>query len=120
VGLLYEQQSALAFLLVTVLLGGGGGWLSGRAIALTWQPWWMALPASLGLAVAVRFFHRTLFDGTLLSLHYFAVDAVILLLLALAGYRVTRARQMTVQYGFLQRKHAPCGAASPDNGQKRG
>ncbi|MGZ3410004.1 MAG: DUF6867 family protein [Xanthobacteraceae bacterium] len=100
----YEQQSALPFLLVTIVLGGGAAWLSGRAIALTWRPWWMVLLAAFALGLAVRFFHHTLFDGTLLSLHYFAVDMFILALLALAGFRLTRSRQMAGPYGFLSRK----------------
>jgi hypothetical protein len=104
VSALYEQQSPLAFLLVTVALGGGAAWLSGRAMALTWRPWWMVVPAALALALVVRFLHHTLFEGTLLSAHYVAVDAVILFLLALAGFRMTRSRQMVRQYGFLSRK----------------
>lgn len=101
---LYEGQSLLPFLLVTLVMGGGAAWLSGRAIALTWRPWWMVLLAAFALGVAVRFFHHTLFGGTLLTPHYFAVDTVILVLLALAGFRLTRTRQMARQYGFLSRK----------------
>lgn len=100
----YEEQSLLPFLLVTLVMGGGAAWLSGRAIALTWRPWWMVLLAAFALGVAVRFFHHTLFGGTLLTPHYFAVDTVILVLLALAGFRLTRTRQMARQYGFLSRK----------------
>ena len=39
-GLLYEEDSFGVFVLVTVILGGGAATLAGRAIALTWRPWW--------------------------------------------------------------------------------
>ena len=44
------------------------------------------------LAAAVRFLHFALFGGTLLSLHYYAVDLVFCLLFGFLGFRITRAR----------------------------
>ena len=41
--LLYEEDYFAVFILVTVVLGGGAAWLAGRAIALTWRPWWHVL-----------------------------------------------------------------------------
>jgi len=76
--LLYEEDSVGVFLLVTMAIGGGAAWLSGRAIAATWRPWWYIVAYMLILGAAVRFFHYALF-----------------------GFRVTRARQMATQYGFL-------------------
>jgi len=104
--LLYEEDYFGVFILVTVVLGGGAGWLAGRAIALTWRPWWHVLAYMLILGAAVRFIHFALFDGTLASLHYYAVDSAIAILIGLAGYRLTRARQMAVQYGFRERGDA--------------
>src|SRR5215831_20720170 len=98
--LLYEDSLGV-FLLVTVAMGGGAAWLSGRAIAATWRPWWHIVAYMLILGAAVRFFHYALFGGTLLSLHYYVVDSAIALVFALFGFRVTRARQMATQYGFL-------------------
>ena len=66
--LLYEEGSFGVFLLVTVILGGGAAALSGRAIAETWRPWWQVVAYSFILGAAVRFFHFSLFGGTLLSL----------------------------------------------------
>ncbi len=100
--LLYEERYLAIFLLVTVALGGGAGWLTGRAIALTWRPWWKVVLATLLLGVATRFGHFALFGGTFLSPHYYLVDTVVCLLFALAGYHRTRARQMAQQYGFLR------------------
>jgi hypothetical protein len=99
--LLFEEDSAAIFVLVTVILGGGAAFLSGRAIALTWRPWWQALAYMLILGAAVRFMHFALFGGTLLSAHYYAVDTAVAMLAALAGFQATRSRQMARQYGFL-------------------
>jgi len=101
-GLLYEENAFGIFLLVTVVLGGGAAWLTGRALARTWRPWWGVMLAVLPLGLGVRFIHFALFEATFLSLHYYLVDTAVALLFALAGYHVTRARQMAQQYGFLR------------------
>jgi hypothetical protein len=111
--LLYEGDTLGSFLLVTVLLGGGAAWLTGRAIAQTWRPWWSVVPAMLILGVAVRFFHYALFAGTFVSPHYYAIDAAILIGLASLGFRRTRRRQMARQYGFLHTSPPPA-AAGPE------
>jgi hypothetical protein len=97
----FEEDSFGIFLLVSVAMGGGAAWLSGRAVAQTWRPAWHLLAYMLVLGATVRFFHFALFGGTLLSLQYYAVDTAIAIALAGAGFRMTRARQMTRQYGFL-------------------
>ena len=105
--LIYEGDTLGSFLFVTVLLGGGAAWLSGRAIAQTWRPWWSIALYMLILGVAVRFFHFSLFEGTFLSSHYYAVDTAILILIAGLGFRQTRRRQMARQYGFLNAAARP-------------
>lgn len=95
-------DSAGPFLLVTVVLGGGAAWLSGRAVAQTWRPWWQAVLYMLMLGAAERFIHYALFDGTLLSLSAYGLDTAVAIGFAGAGYRITRARQMARQYGFLR------------------
>ena len=100
---LFEPDHFGAFVLVTLILGGGAAWLTGRAIALTWRPWWQVLAYSLFLAAAERFFHFALFDGTLLSPHYYAVDGLLTAFFGFAGLRFTRVRQMRKQYGVLLR-----------------
>ena len=47
------------------------------------------------LAASVRFIHFALFDGTLLSLHFYAIDAIVLLIIGCLGFQYHRARQMT-------------------------
>ncbi len=99
--LLYEESSPGVFLLVSIVMGGGAAWLAGRAVAHTWRAPWHLVGYMLILGGAVRFIHFALFDGTLLSLHYYAVDTVIALALARAGFAFTRRRQFGRQYGFL-------------------
>lgn len=103
--LLYEEGSLFVFILVSIVLGGGGAWLTGRAIADTWRPPWQVAIYAFVLGAAVRFIHMALFDGTLLSLHYYTVDAAICLAFGYAGFQVARAAQMARQYSWLIEKH---------------
>jgi len=106
-GLLYEEDSFAVFLLVTVVLGGGAAALAGRAIAVTWRSWWQVLGYTLILGGAVRFFHFALFDGTLLSLHYYAVDSLVCMAFGFAGFHIARAAQMVTQYPWINRAEGP-------------
>jgi len=107
--LLYQENSFGVFLLVTVILGGGAAWLAGRAVAIAWSRWWLVVVYGLMIGFAARFIHFALFNATLLSPHYYAVDTIVALIFGFAGFRVTRARQMTRQYGFLRSGTAPRG-----------
>ena len=106
-GILHEEASFLVFVGLTVVLGGGCAWLTGRAIALTWRPFPQVLAYCVLLGLALRFFHFALFDGTLLSLHYYLVDTAILCALGALGHRVTRTTQMVTQYPWLYRRTGP-------------
>ena len=50
-----QGRSLGVFLLVTVLLGGSAAWLTGRAVATTWRPWWHAAFYVIILGCVVRF-----------------------------------------------------------------
>jgi len=103
-GILYEEDYIGLFLLVTVFIGGGAAWLAGRAIAETWRPWWQVAVYMLILGAAVRFLHFSLFEGTLLSPQFYAVDTVVCLILGFLGFRVTRVAQMATQYGWIYQR----------------
>ena len=105
--LLYEEDSFGVFLLVTVVLGGGTAAVAGRAIAVTWRPWWQVVGYTLIIGGAVRFFHFALFGGTLLSLHYYAVDSLICMMFGFAGFHAARAAQMVIQYPWINRPDGP-------------
>ncbi|MEQ8696823.1 MAG: hypothetical protein RLT05_09735 [Bauldia litoralis] len=95
------------FLLVTLFLGGGAAYLTGRAVASTWRPYRSLVIYIVLLTAAVRFIHYALFGGTLISLQFYAVDLVILLVLGSLGFRITRAGQMTTQYGWIFQRSGP-------------
>lgn len=97
----YEENSFGVFVLVTIVLGGGAAWLAGRAVATTWRPWWQVAVYMLILGAAVRFIHYALFGGTLLSLHYYAVDSAVCLIAGFFGFRAARATQMVSQYRWI-------------------
>ena len=105
--LLYEEGSFGVFLLVTIALGGGGAWLTGRAVAATWRPWWQVVAYSLILGFAVRFIHFSLFGGTLLSAHYYVVDTAFCAAFALLGFRTARVARMLVQYRWINAPDGP-------------
>ena len=116
-GVIYEK-SIWAFLFITVIAGGGAAFMIGRAAAKGWNPFWQAVVQVLGLATAVRFLHWGLFagatfeswrqaQGSLFSVHYYLVDAVILLLFAALGFRRQRTVQMLRQYGWLTVQTSP-------------
>ena len=105
--LFYEEGSFGVFLLVTIILGGGAAWLSGRAIAHTWRPVWPVFAYSIVLGFAVRFIHYSLFGGTLLSLHYYAVDTAVCMIVGYLGFRTARVTQMVTQYRWVNRPDGP-------------
>jgi NO-binding membrane sensor protein with MHYT domain len=124
-GILYEEDYFGLFLLVTVVMGGGAAWLAGRAIAATWRPWLHVAGYMLILGAAVRFIHFALFDGTLLSPQFYAIDTVVCLIFGFLGFRVTRVAQMTTQYGWINeragllrwtRRTATISGKGPDSG----
>ncbi|MGB0087725.1 MAG: DUF6867 family protein [Rhodomicrobiaceae bacterium] len=115
---LIVEKSYPAFLIVTVVLGGGAAFLTGRALARSWKSFGRLIFYTLLIAAAVRFLHWGLFldatyeswramQGSLLSVHYYIVDALVLIAAASLGYRIERARQMTTQYGWIYERTSP-------------
>ena len=108
------EISLFEFIRVTVILGGGAAFLTGRATARSWSPWWTLVLYVVLLTIALRFIHFSLFEGTFFlpledfptALYYAAIDFIVLMLAAIIGRRITRARQMSRQYGFLHRAGA--------------
>ncbi|MCX5516085.1 hypothetical protein C3941_20960 [Kaistia algarum] len=91
-------------LLVFKMLAAAGAWMAGRACALTWRPFAPVIAYVAILSFGVRFIDFALFGGTLLSLHYWLVDLVVLLVVGSAAYRYTLANQMVSQYYWLYDK----------------
>ncbi len=107
-GLLWEV-TFWEFLFVTVILAGGAAYLAGRAVARSWNSDAQLIFFMVLLTAACRFIHYALFKGTLLSLHYYIVDLVVLLIMAFAGRHATRAKQMATQYSFEYQRSGAVG-----------
>ncbi|MEJ2118311.1 MAG: hypothetical protein P8Y67_12565 [Alphaproteobacteria bacterium] len=106
------EKSYIAFLIITVLLGGGAAFFAGQALARGWKPMFKLMIYMMLLGFAVRFLHWGLFldatyqswrdmQGTLLSVHYYIVDTLVLMIFAAFSYRLERTRQMTTQYRWI-------------------
>ncbi len=114
-----------SFVLVTVLLGGAAAFAAGRALAQTWRPLWQAFAYAAALAAVAGFLHYVLFAESVIpgariaallaqapsdpggafelllrALRPYAIILATLSAIAMAGYRITRARAMQRQYGF--------------------
>ena len=92
---------------LTIVLFGGCGFMTGQALASLWRPWWLVLPYGLMLGAADRFLGFALFHGELLSLAGWLLDSAIVIAIALAAFRLTRARRMASQYPWLVERTGP-------------
>jgi hypothetical protein len=101
------SNGTLAFLLLTLFVGGGAAWRTGQAVAQSWQPFWPGAAYTALIAAAVRFLHYALFGGVLLSLPSYLIDLAILMVIALAAHRMRRTRHMTEQYSWLFERVSP-------------
>lgn len=93
-------ENLWTFLLLTCVLGGAAAFATGRAIALTWRPFWQALAYTIPLTAAVRFLHYALFAEDILAIGPALLGFAILLAVAAVAFRLVQARQMTTQYPF--------------------
>jgi hypothetical protein len=101
---LFVEDRLSVFLILTVIIGGGAAFLAGRNLASRWRPAWMPVAFMIPLGLALRFFHYALFNGDLLSVHYFLSDTAVLVWATLLGYRLTMAKQMVSQYPWAYEK----------------
>lgn len=89
------------FLGLTLILIGGCAFMAGQALAATWRPLWQVGPYAMALGLVDRFLAFALFQGTLASLPYYLTDTAVLVVVALAAYRLTQAKRMVDQYPWL-------------------
>lgn len=97
-------SSVTVFIGVTVLLTGFAAYMTGQALANTWRPMHQLFFYCALLAAAARFLSYALFKGQLLSLSGFVIDAIVLTLIGLFAYRITKARKMIKQYPWLYQR----------------
>ena len=111
------DTSWVAFLVITVLLGGSAALMTGRAVASTWQPLWKAVAYVGLLAAAVRFLHYALAGGTAPAtlatasainlIGFYLVDWLVLVVITMLAYRITLASRMVTQYPWMYRRTGP-------------
>ena len=102
------------FIGMTVVLFGFAAYMTGQALANTWQPVWKVVPYGILLALGDRFLIFALFEGELLSLTGVVIDAMALIALTALSYRLVHVRKMVSQYPWLYE------AAGPFNWRERG
>ena len=103
-------NAGLAFLIVTVLLGGLTAFATGQAIAETWRPAWQVPLYVLLLGMAARFVQFAVFGSVLMSLPGYLVDLAVFGACAAVGYVLTRRGQMARQYPWLTKGGLTSGA----------
>ena len=97
------------FIGMTILLMGFASFMTGQAVANTWQPMWQVVPYSILLGCADRFLTWGLFDGELLLLSGYIIDTLTLMAISALAYRLTLARKMVGQYPWLYERAGPFG-----------
>jgi hypothetical protein len=89
------------FFAVTVVIIGFVAYMTGQGLANTWGPLWQLIVYCALLGCASRFLIFSLFDGQLLSLSGYVIDAAVLMIIGTFAFRLTRARKMVMQYPWL-------------------
>jgi branched-chain amino acid transport system ATP-binding protein len=97
-------SSWTSFILMTVIVFGFGAMMMGRALADTWRPMWQNVTYGLLLGVANRLFHNFFVADDVLNIPSYAVQTAVLIVIALAAYRITQAQKMVGQYPWLYRR----------------
>lgn len=103
----FFEGNGLVFLFLTVILGGGGAFLAGRANAKGWKSPIKLFVNMLLLNCGLRFLHFALFEHDLLSVEHFISQGIILEAMAFLGYRLTLAKQMVAKYPWLYERSTP-------------
>ncbi|MGQ4809918.1 hypothetical protein NKDENANG_03356 [Candidatus Entotheonellaceae bacterium PAL068K] len=109
-------SSMSVFLGVTVVLFGGAGWMTGRALAITWKSFWFAVPYSLLLGAGARFLTFALFEGTFLSSSGYLISVVVVWLVMLIAFRLYRTHQVVQQYPWMVERRGPFAWRQKDSG----
>jgi hypothetical protein len=105
-GLFFETDTGVKIVIrvIGMLIGFWTAWRAGKSAAEGWKNEVNVVIYTLMLAVAIRFIHHALFDGPMLSLQYYVIDCIVLMVFSMAGFRFTRANQMANNYYWLYEK----------------
>ncbi len=90
-----------SFIIVTVFVMGFAGYMTGRAMANTWRPFYQLIVYCLLFGFIDRFLVFALFDGELLSMSGYIVDTILLIAISALSFRFNLSRKMVSQYPWL-------------------
>lgn len=93
------------FIGLTVILFGGAAFMMGQALAETWRPTRQCVSYCLLLTVGERLTGNFLFGSDILSITGYVSHAIVLTLIALGAFRMTRVRKMISQYPWLYERN---------------
>lgn len=99
--MLLDFAGAQASTALILALGMAAAYATGKAIALTWRPFWHAPAYMVLLAAVTRFCHFALFEEPLLDIAGYVREAVVLALAASLGFQRVRVLQMRTQYDWI-------------------
>ena len=94
-------------IIVTVIMMGFAAWSTGRAVAITWRPFWQVVVYPFLLGFVDRGLNRAFADGELWSVTGYLADTAFLVLVSFLAYRVARTRKLTTQYPWLYDRTGP-------------
>ena len=97
------------FWVFTVIMGGGAAFMAGQALAQGWKSLPLLVFYMLLFTAGLRFLDYALFESELLSLKYYISHGLIVMAIALLGYRLKRVSQMVTQYPWLYERSSPLG-----------
>jgi len=97
------------FWVFTVIMGGGAAYMAGQALAQGWKSILLLVFYMLLFTAGLRFLDYALFESELLSFKYYLSHGLIVMAIALLGYRLKRVSQMVTQYPWLYERSSPLG-----------
>ncbi len=95
------------FIGITVVIMGFAAYMTGQAVANSWQPAWYAVVYCFLLGIADRFLTWGLFAGDGLSVTGYLIDTAVLIAIAMVAFRLTQARRMVEQYPWIYERTGP-------------
>ena len=102
-------MTLLAFLLFALVIAVAfwAAWMTGRAAAMTWRPYWMAALYFLPLTFAFRFLFFIFTQGRFLSPWGIVASLAYIFVVGSIAYQFTRTGLITRQYPWLYERTSP-------------
>ena len=94
-------------IIITVIMMGFAAWTTGRAVAVTWRPFWQVMVNPLLLGLVDRGLNRVFAEGELWSISGYLLDAAFLVAVSVLAHRLARARKLTTQYPWIFERSGP-------------